>query len=80
MTRLLKKKSKPEKGNIRMGEVVRLVSDMTNGDAIIVTDVGQNQMTAARYYKFTQPQLSCNIGWNGNNGFRSSGSNRSQNR
>ena len=39
-------------GDIRMGEVVKTVSDLTDGDAIIVTDVGQNQMSAARYYKF----------------------------
>lgn len=50
--KVIKPETKPEKGEIRMGEVVKMVSDLTDGDAIIVTDVGQNQMYAARYYKY----------------------------
>ena len=52
--KVIKSETKPDNGDIRMGEVVRLVSELTNGDAIIVTDVGQNQMSAARYFKFTR--------------------------
>ena len=37
---------------MRMAEVVHLVSEKTKGDAIVVSDVGQHQMMAARYYKF----------------------------
>ncbi|MDR2286527.1 MAG: biosynthetic-type acetolactate synthase large subunit [Prevotellaceae bacterium] len=40
-----------DKEYITMGEVVRRVSEKTNNEAIIVTDVGQNQMMAARYSK-----------------------------
>ncbi len=67
--RVIKEETKPEKGKIRMGEVVKLVSDLTNGDAVIVTDVGQNQMTAARYFKFTQPNSLVTSGGMGTMGF-----------
>lgn len=39
-------------GNIKMAEVVKMVSDKTNGEACIVVDVGQHQMVTARYYEF----------------------------
>jgi len=59
----------PGEGNIRMGEVIRQVSEMTNGDAIIVTDVGQHQMSAARYYKFREPGSLVTSGGMGTMGF-----------
>jgi acetolactate synthase-1/2/3 large subunit len=52
-----------------MGEVVRQLSDMTKGEAIIVTDVGQNQMFAARYYKFSHPNSLVTSGGMGTMGF-----------
>lgn len=67
--KVIKPETKPETGDIRMGEVVRLVSDLTKGDAIIVTDVGQNQMHTARYYKFTQPNSLVTSGGMGTMGF-----------
>jgi acetolactate synthase I/II/III large subunit len=60
---------KPENGHIKMGEVVKMVSDMTRGDAIIVTDVGQNQMFAARYYRFKDPNSLVTSGGMGTMGF-----------
>jgi acetolactate synthase-1/2/3 large subunit len=67
--RVIKSETRPEEGDIRMGEVVSMVSELTKGDAIIVTDVGQNQMSAARYYKFTEPNSLVTSGGMGTMGF-----------
>ena len=67
--KVIKSETKPESGKLRMGEVVRIVSELTNGEAIIVTDVGQNQMMAARYYKFTKPNTFVTSGGMGTMGF-----------
>lgn len=42
----------PVKPGLTMGEVVRMTSDKTRQEAILVTDVGQQQMVAARYFGF----------------------------
>ncbi len=42
----------PKEGPLLMGEVVNAVAEATKGDAILVTDVGQNQMFSCRYFKF----------------------------
>ncbi len=66
---VIKPETKPETGELRMGEVVRAVSDLTGGKAVIVTDVGQNQMYAARYYKFSTPNSLVTSGGMGTMGF-----------
>jgi acetolactate synthase-1/2/3 large subunit len=67
--KVIKPETKPEKGELKMGEVVRLVSELTKGDAIVVTDVGQNQMTVARYYGFSNPNSLVTSGGMGTMGF-----------
>ena len=42
----------PTSGDLKMGEVVCAVSEATQHEAILVTDVGQNQMMSARYFKY----------------------------
>ncbi len=54
---------------IRMGEVVRLLSEKTKGEAIIVTDVGQHQMVTSRYYRFRIPNYHITSGGLGTMGF-----------
>ncbi|SHM13163.1 acetolactate synthase, large subunit [Chitinophaga jiangningensis] len=59
----------PEAGEIKMAETVRLISEKTNGEAILVTDVGQHQMIASRYYRFKNPNTNITSGGMGTMGF-----------
>jgi len=54
---------------LSMGEVIRNLNELTNGDAVIVTDVGQHQMVACRYAKFTQSKSNVTSGGLGTMGF-----------
>ena len=59
----------PDGGPIRMGEVARKVSEATGNSAILVTDVGQNQMMSCRYFKFTKPHSLLTSGGLGTMGY-----------
>src|SRR5690606_2748403 len=54
---------------LTMGEVIKSLNELTNGDAIIVTDVGQHQMVACRYAKFNQSKSNVTSGGLGTMGF-----------
>ncbi len=51
----------PTEGEIKMAEIVNKLSELTNGDAVIVTDVGQHQMVTSRYYQFKEGNSRSNI-------------------
>ena len=59
----------PTAGPLRMGEVVRRVSELTGDKAVLVTDVGQNQLMAARYFRFTEPRSIVTSGGMGTMGY-----------
>ncbi len=59
----------PTEGPLLMGEVVRKVSEATNNAAIMVTDVGQNQLFACRYFKFTKARSVVTSGGLGTMGY-----------
>ena len=54
---------------LTMGEVIKRVNELTKGDAIIVTDVGQHQMVACRYAKYNQTKSNVTSGGLGTMGF-----------
>lgn len=59
----------PKEGLMTMGEVVAVLNELTQGDAVIVTDVGQHQMVACRYAKFNQSKSNVTSGGLGTMGF-----------
>ena len=59
----------PDGDMMTMGEVFNVLNDLTKGDAVIVTDVGQHQMVSCRYAKFTQSRSNVTSGGLGTMGF-----------
>lgn len=68
-TQVIKPEVFPEEGPLNMGEVVNAVSEATGNEAILVTDVGQNQMLACRYFKFAKKRSVVTSGGMGTMGF-----------
>ncbi|MGC9469933.1 MAG: biosynthetic-type acetolactate synthase large subunit [Bacteroidales bacterium] len=67
--KVIRPNREPFNGHIKMDEVVHRVSEKTHGEAVVVTDVGQHQMVAARYYMFQRPGSFVTSGGLGTMGF-----------
>lgn len=59
----------PTEGPLKMGEVVNAVSEKAASNSVLVTDVGQNQMFASRYFKYNNPRSIITSGGLGTMGF-----------
>jgi acetolactate synthase I/II/III large subunit len=59
----------PASGELTMGEVIHHLNELTHGEAIIVTDVGQHQMVACRYAKLNKTRSNVTSGGLGTMGF-----------
>ncbi len=59
----------PESGPLLMGEIVNAVAEDTKGEAILVTDVGQNQMFSCRYFKYNKKRSIASSGGLGTMGY-----------
>ena len=67
--KVIRPELQPSSDMLSMGEVVRAVSDATHDEAILVTDVGQNQMMSARYFRYKEPRSIVTSGGLGTMGF-----------
>ena len=56
-------------GKLRMAEVVHQLSELTGGQAVTVTDVGQHQQVTSRYYRYRHPRTNVTSGGLGTMGF-----------
>ncbi len=59
----------PSKPGLTMGEVINVINEKTKGEAIAVTDVGQHQMFASRYFHFKNSRSFVTSGGLGTMGF-----------
>jgi acetolactate synthase I/II/III large subunit len=63
------KKEIKNTNSLKMAEVVHLLSELSNGEAVVVTDVGQHQMVTSRYYRYKNPRTNITSGGAGTMGF-----------
>ena len=67
--KVIRAEMNPDNEVLTMGEVIKELNELTNGNAIIVTDVGQHQMVACRYAKMNQTKSNITSGGLGTMGF-----------
>ena len=68
-TKVIEPAIHPKEGPLLMGEVVNVVALQAPKGAVLVTDVGQNQLFATRYFKYTQKRSICTSGGLGTMGY-----------
>ena len=61
--------TKPTEGPLLMGEVAHAVAKATNSESVLVTDVGQNQLMSARYFKYHKSRSIITSGGMGTMGY-----------
>ena len=66
---VIREEMNPAAGELTMGEVIKELNALTDGNAVIVTDVGQHQMVACRYATFNQTKSNVTSGGLGTMGF-----------
>jgi acetolactate synthase-1/2/3 large subunit len=59
----------PKEGPLLMGEVVNAIAEQADDNAVLVTDVGQNQLFATRYFKYHNKRSICTSGGLGTMGY-----------
>lgn len=67
--KVIQREIHPQSGEMTMGEVIFKISEATGNNAVVVTDVGQNQMMAARYSKYNKTRSLVTSGGLGTMGF-----------
>ena len=67
--KVIEKDIHPTEGPLLMGEVTNVVTEATHNEAVLVNDVGQNQMISSRYFKFTKKLSIVTSGGFGTMGF-----------
>jgi acetolactate synthase-1/2/3 large subunit len=66
---VIEKELNPTTAEMTMGEVIKQLNEITKGEAVIVTDVGQHQMVACRYARLNKTRSNVTSGGLGTMGF-----------
>jgi len=66
---VIREELNPVAGELTMGECIKVLNELTGGNAVIVTDVGQHQMVACRYARFNETKSNITSGGLGTMGF-----------